>query len=160
MEKKQKSKSNICPYAKRCGGCDYQGIPYEKQLALRGAAIAQLEQHIRGTGIVICLENLFSKPMLRSADGILELIEAAGNGPQLGVCLDIGHLHRVRSHGLCSDSSRDFIRKAGSRLKALHVHDNLGDTDDHLLPFVAGCRGSCTAVLPGIKALSAVFLAA
>lgn len=112
--------------------------PYEKQLALRGAAIAQLERHIHGTDIVICLENLFSKPMLRSADGILELIEAAGNGPQLGVCLDIGHLHRVRSHGLCADSSRDFIRKAGSRLKAIHVHDNLGDTDDHLLPFVAG----------------------
>ena len=21
-----------CPYAKKCGGCDYQGIPYEKQL--------------------------------------------------------------------------------------------------------------------------------
>ena len=26
---------NTCPYAKRCGGCDYQGIPYEKQLAMK-----------------------------------------------------------------------------------------------------------------------------
>jgi len=26
-------KQDICPYAKKCGGCDYQGIPYEKQLA-------------------------------------------------------------------------------------------------------------------------------
>lgn len=23
---------DACPYAKKCGGCDYQGIPYEKQL--------------------------------------------------------------------------------------------------------------------------------
>ena len=23
----------ICPYAKKCGGCTYQGIPYEEQLA-------------------------------------------------------------------------------------------------------------------------------
>lgn len=112
--------------------------PHEKQLELRGRAVAQMEQHIRGVDMTICLENLFSKPMVRSADGILELIEAAGNGPQLGICLDIGHLHRVRSHGLCGDSSQDFIRKAGARLRALHVHDNLGDTDDHLLPFVRG----------------------
>ena len=26
------SKPQACPYAKKCGGCDYQGIPYEKQL--------------------------------------------------------------------------------------------------------------------------------
>ena len=26
------SKSQACPYAKKCGGCDYQGMPYEKQL--------------------------------------------------------------------------------------------------------------------------------
>ena len=35
MGNKQEIKLNICPYAKRCGGCDYQGIPYEKQLAMK-----------------------------------------------------------------------------------------------------------------------------
>ena len=24
-----------CPYAKKCGGCDYQGIPYKKQLSMK-----------------------------------------------------------------------------------------------------------------------------
>ena len=42
MEKKQKSKSNICPYAKRCGGCDYQGVPYEKQLAMKQEEMQKL----------------------------------------------------------------------------------------------------------------------
>ena len=27
------TKTEACPYALECGGCDYQGIPYEKQLA-------------------------------------------------------------------------------------------------------------------------------
>ncbi len=109
--------------------------PYERQLELRGKAIAELAKHVEGTDVTICLENLFSKPMVQSADGILELINAAGGGENLGICLDIGHLHRVRSHGLCQDSSLDFVRKAGKRLKALHIHDNMGDLDDHLFPF-------------------------
>lgn len=108
---------------------------HERQLALRGAAVRELSEHVAGTGMVICLENLFSKPMVWTADGILELIEAAGGADNLGICLDIGHQHRVFSHGLSADTPRDFIRKAGKRLKALHVHDNMGDKDDHLLPF-------------------------
>lgn len=110
-------------------------LPYEKQLELRSAAIRELEAHIRGTDMVICLENLFSKPMIRTVDGILGLIDACGNGEQLGICLDIGHLHRVRSHGLTDQTATEFIQKAGSRLKALHIHDNHGELDDHLFPF-------------------------
>ena len=108
---------------------------YERQLELRGKAVRELAEHVKGTAVTICLENLFSKPMVQSVDGILALIAAAGGGENLGICLDIGHLHRVRSHGLCPDSSRDFIRKAGKKLKALHVHDNMGVQDDHLFPF-------------------------
>ena len=33
---------NACPYAKRCGGCDYQGIPYEKQLAMKQEEMQKL----------------------------------------------------------------------------------------------------------------------
>lgn len=29
---KQNKAENSCPYAKKCGGCDYQGVAYEKQL--------------------------------------------------------------------------------------------------------------------------------
>lgn len=111
--------------------------PYEKQLAVRSAAIRELVEHIRDTDLVICLENLVSKPMVRVVDGILELIEACGGGEHLGVCLDIGHLHRANFHGLTEQTSREFVEKAGSKLKALHIHDNHGENDDHLLPFAA-----------------------
>ena len=33
-----------CPYAKKCGGCDYQGIPYEKQLEMKQKALEELLQ--------------------------------------------------------------------------------------------------------------------
>lgn len=33
---------NACPYAKRCGGCDYQGISYEKQLAMKQEEMQKL----------------------------------------------------------------------------------------------------------------------
>ena len=31
-KKAEGQKNNGCPYSKKCGGCDYQGVPYEKQL--------------------------------------------------------------------------------------------------------------------------------
>ena len=109
-------------------------LSYEVQLEKRSAALRQLTDHIKGTGMTICLENLFSHPMLNTADTLLELLEAAGSDG-LGICLDIGHLHRVASHGITKQTSREFIEKCGSRLKALHVHDNMGVNDDHLFPF-------------------------
>ena len=112
-----------------------EDAPQEKQLELRSAALEQLVAHIRGTDMTICLENLFSKPLLRTADTLLQLIGAAGGSGHLGICLDIGHLHRTRSHGLTQQTATEFIQKAGSRLQALHIHDNHGVLDDHLLPF-------------------------
>lgn len=32
----------VCPYAKKCGGCDYQGVPYEEQLAKKQAYMKKL----------------------------------------------------------------------------------------------------------------------
>jgi len=31
-EKQKKKPAAVCPYAKKCGGCDYQGMSYEQQL--------------------------------------------------------------------------------------------------------------------------------
>jgi len=111
-----------------------QELCYEAQLEQRSAALRQLVSHIRGTDMTICLENLFSHPMLRTADTLLELLETAGSD-HLGICLDIGHLHRAASHGVTEQTSREFIEKCGKRLQALHVHDNMGVNDDHLFPF-------------------------
>ena len=28
----EKKTQTVCPYAKKCGGCQYQGVPYSAQL--------------------------------------------------------------------------------------------------------------------------------
>ena len=37
-----KEKGGMCPYAKNCGGCDYQGISYEKQLQEKKKLVEKL----------------------------------------------------------------------------------------------------------------------
>lgn len=40
--KQNNPQTGICPYAKKCGGCDYQGIPYEKQLSMKQKEMEKL----------------------------------------------------------------------------------------------------------------------
>ncbi len=42
-EKSSRAKSdNVCPYAKKCGGCDYQGVEYKEQLKTKQAYMKKL----------------------------------------------------------------------------------------------------------------------
>lgn len=42
MDRKINSKKQVCPYAKKCGGCDYQGMDYEQQLKKKQAYMQKL----------------------------------------------------------------------------------------------------------------------
>lgn len=44
MKEEKKNKIAACKAAKKCGGCQYQGIPYEKQLQDKQKAVRQLMQ--------------------------------------------------------------------------------------------------------------------
>ena len=39
---REKPTRNVCPYAKKCGGCDYQGIEYKEQLKTKQAYMKKL----------------------------------------------------------------------------------------------------------------------
>lgn len=79
--------------------------------------------------VIICLENM---PMLKlpvaTPSQILEFVEKI-NSPYLEICLDTGHatVHKV--------SAGDAVRISGEHLRVLHVHDNNGRADQHLMPF-------------------------
>jgi sugar phosphate isomerase/epimerase len=51
-------------------------------------------------------------------------------GEQMGLCFDSGHLHKA------GGSMAEAINAIGGRLKTLHLHDNFGDADRHLPPFM------------------------
>ena len=80
-------------------------------------------------GVVICLENM---PMLNfslaTPEDILDFVREIDD-ESFAVCLDTGHV-------AVFDELRvaDEVRRLGSYIKVLHVHDNLGDKDAHLCP--------------------------
>lgn len=95
-----------------------------------------LAEYIRGRDITICLENMRTITPEEAgidftADQLLAIIDRIGS-LQFGICLDTGHLN------LTAKNHRDFILKAGKKLKALHIADNQGQTDQHLMPFNGG----------------------
>lgn len=76
---------------------------------------------------------------------LCELVDAL-NHPLIGVCWDTGHARVMRL------DQRAAIRALGPRLKVLHVQDNDGRNDQHLLPFCAGREGvDWDAVTAGLR---------
>lgn len=106
----------------------------EERYARRVDSLRQLADFLDGTGITLCLENLGSVPETHTVERLRAFIEAAG-GRNMGICLDIGHLHLTNGRGQTSQSQREFILGAGDLLRALHVTNNSGQGDDHLMPY-------------------------
>lgn len=104
-------------------------ISYEEKLQRNIDKLKTLAEHIKDKDIVICLENLGK--MTPSADDLLYIIQKVGSD-KFAVCLDTGHLN------LTVKNQREFVLKAGDKLKALHIADNRGEKDDHLMPFGGG----------------------
>lgn len=55
MEKKNQEKG--CPYQKKCGGCDYQGIPYEEQLKMKQSRVKKLLSPFGRVQPIVGMEN-------------------------------------------------------------------------------------------------------
>lgn len=80
--------------------------------------------------VIICIENLpyLNLPLSR-VDAIINLIDLI-NLDNCKMCLDTGHAH------IFHENIFDTVIRIGSRLSALHVHDNRGDADSHLMPWM------------------------
>ena len=90
-------------------------------------ALVRLADHARGTGVLICVENMPPgvHPGSRMAD--LAALLAELEHPQLALALDTGHANL--GEGVAHET-----RAAGSLLATTHVHDNNGRQDSHLPP--------------------------
>ncbi|OQY40804.1 hypothetical protein B6228_00930 [Candidatus Atribacteria bacterium 4572_76] len=84
-------------------------------------------------GIKIALENTLPGKTGDSIPEILEIVKKF-NSKNLGICLDTGHCNITSSlynhSGVveCLPGIKDYLCH-------LHIHDNLGKSDDHSLPF-------------------------
>lgn len=104
-------------------------LTMNERYALNLQALKKIQDIAEGLDIRICLENL-TRICLNAGDinGLIDELDES----RFGICLDTGHLN------LCEGSQRDFVLSAGSRLHALHIADNEGKTDQHMMPFGKG----------------------
>lgn len=95
-------------------------------------SLDELQPYCREKGVRICLENLFDMPADIEFDQFDRLF--AKYPPEfLGFCFDAGHAFMV-----WGDQMTDVIYKYKDRLFAVHLHDNFGAVDFHLLPGKGG----------------------
>lgn len=103
----------------------------EELMPVRVAALKQLLAEIENGPSSICLENLIVTAT--TSQSLINIINEV-KSKNLAICLDTGHLNI--QNGI--ESQYDFIKNAGSHLKALHITDNEGLFDQHLLPYSIG----------------------
>ena len=113
-----------------------KGLTDEERYDLWVHYVRKLSEYVEGTGVTLCIENMFSVPQCSNANQIKSIIKDAG-GKNLAICLDTGHLHLSRVNKLTEQSHREFILEAGDLLQALHITDNNGVADTHQMPFSA-----------------------
>lgn len=90
-------------------------------------------------GVMVCLENMFKHDHLHGYEGAcsdateacwyIDTLNAEAGEELFGFCLDTGHLY------LTARNLYQFITKLGKRLTLLHIHENNGFGDSHVLPY-------------------------
>ena len=115
------------------GGHRLAGLGWSEEQILerRVQAVGQVAEYARGGVTRICLENLTPRCGYATIEDAKKIL-AALNAPNVSICLDTGHAN------ISGVSCAEFIRELGPHLEALHIADNLGTNDDHMLPYGRG----------------------
>lgn len=95
----------------------------DRSIAAAKETMRVLDRAGREFGVTVCIENMPKLPVMlgTSASELAEII----SGTNLSVCFDIGHAHTA---GLI-DAMIDVF---GDRIANVHIHDNMGEKDEHL----------------------------
>ena len=98
------------------------------------------------SGVKICLENIFSRRPNRIIEGrlsnaadacrMIDELNGEAGGDCFGFCLDVGHAN------LTNRNIKEYVKELGSRLTILHIHDNNGLEDLHMIPYSYLATGS------------------
>lgn len=112
--------------------------PPEANLEFNRRLFQKLIPDLEKTGVGIALENMYDRRHPRTGavvrhfaavpEALCELADRIDH-PLVGICWDTGHGHL---QGLSQGTS---LRMIGKRLKATHIQDNDGVTDQHLFPY-------------------------
>lgn len=106
-----------CPSGDLCRDTDADALAW---------SIERLLPVAETNDVRLCLENLPAHFCWSDMATLVDFVESCG-APHLGICLDTGHSNTVAS-------APDHIRAAGRFLFTTHLHDNHGQSDEHLGP--------------------------
>ena len=87
--------------------------------------LAKIAAYGSNQGVPIAVEN-HPNGYFQHPEHLVALLEEIETG-NVGICIDTGH------RNLCGDPAQ-AIRIAGKHLITVHIHDNHGERDEHLLP--------------------------
>ena len=99
------------------------------------AVLKELKEFLAGKDVVICLENLID--YVADSEKLMYIVNSL-DCDNFGICLDTGHLNMANRYNHAKQSQREFILACGKKLKALHIADNDGNDDEHIMPFCNG----------------------
>lgn len=135
-----------------------EGDEYEFNKEIYRKLIPEAQKY----GVKVCLENIFSRYGSRMIEGrlsdadvaarMIDELNAEAGMDAFGFCLDVGHANLTRKH------LKKFIETLGRRLSILHIHDNDGDADLHMIPYTYLQDGSTTVadwdgLVEGLKSI-------
>lgn len=121
-----------------------EGFEPQEILDVRVNSLWELTEYIKDTDMFICLENIVGTAP--GYNDLTTIINAVGS-PKLAICLDTGHAN------ISKIDQVDFINKGGSYIKALHIADNEGETDQHMMPFGRG-NVQWDKIIPALKKIN------
>jgi len=92
--------------------------------------IVRIAEYAAKFGVQLAVENM--KDSIWALDRILDEVGDDPEETNLGVCIDIGHANQSSDAG--RESVCNYLERYAGQLVHLHLHDNRGEHDDHLIP--------------------------
>ena len=90
-------------------------------------------------GVTVCLENLYTLYVDTYHEGsctdaeeacwYIDILNKEAGEDIFGFCLDVGHAN------MFGKNIYQYITTLGKRLKTVHIHDNAGTCDSHMIPY-------------------------
>jgi sugar phosphate isomerase/epimerase len=105
-----------------------RGVPPDGRAAAR-RSIEELQRTATPLGVQIAVEVIPNE--LSRAGSLVHFVEEDLDGVEglpVGICLDVGHAH-------LDGDLVDAIETVSEHFVSIHLHDNRGRADDHLVPF-------------------------
>ncbi len=89
--------------------------------------------------LLFAVENLPPGYLADTAQELCQIVETVDH-KRVGYCIDTGHAH-------LTNQMDKLIRGCGPKILNVHIHDNAGDKDSHLMPFEGNIDWAATVNL-------------